>query len=67
MSKKKVEKFESVRSTLNKMEVGDTISYPIERLRTIRATASEMGIVEGKTYSTRTSKEERLIYIQRKA
>jgi len=60
------ENTQKIRPTLLHMDVGDTLSFPIERLKSVRVQASELGAMFDMLFSTRTDRAERLIYITRK-
>ncbi len=51
--------------SLREMEVGDKIHFPIEKARSIRALASEAGIVMQRKFSTLSNREERTITVTR--
>lgn len=54
-----------IRPNLLNMEVGDFISFPIHRLKSVRVQASELGAILDRTYTTRMDKESRLILVLR--
>ena len=45
-----------IRPALVEMNVGDEIVFPIEKLRSVRAQASELGAILDRKYSTRMSR-----------
>lgn len=49
------------------LKIGETTSFPLEKLRTVRARASELGLQSGRRYRTAASREERVIIVQRTA
>lgn len=56
---------QKVRPTLAGLEVGETASFPITRLKGVRTQASELGLMMQRTYKTWTNREERLIVVKR--
>lgn len=56
---------EKVRPALIKLEVGETAVFGIERLKSIRTQASELGAIFNRQYKTRTDREERTITVKR--
>ena len=65
MTKKSVQKIVSIRPILMDMSVGATVSFPVERLRSVRATASELGFILGRKYTTHTDRVSREIQVLR--
>lgn len=56
---------EKVRPALINLEVGETAVFGIERLKSIRTQASELGAILNRQYKTRTDREERTITVKR--
>lgn len=56
---------EKVRPLLIKMEVGQTITLGIEKMKSVRTQASELGAIMNRQYKTRTDREERTITVKR--
>lgn len=56
-----------ISSTLKDLKVGETATYPILRLRTVRSQASELGAMLDRVYSTSLNREEKTITVTRKA
>lgn len=54
-----------IRPTLLNMAVGDTISFPIERLKSVRVQASELGAMFDLYFKTRSDRKLRIIEITR--
>lgn len=54
-----------IRPTLLNMGVGDTITFPIERLKSVRVQASELGAMFDLSFKTRTDRNQRIIEITR--
>lgn len=58
---------ENTKEEIKQMEIGDVISYPIERLAVIRTYAWEIGLVMNRNYKTYTHKDERMVTVKRLA
>lgn len=54
-----------IRPALVEMNVGDEIVFPIEKLRSVRAQASELGAILDRKYSTKMSRVERTLTVKR--
>lgn len=54
-----------IRPTLTDMEIGDTCTFPVARMRSVRAQASELGVILDRTYKTTTNRAERTISVTR--
>lgn len=52
-------------ATLRALEVGDSISFPIVKLMSVRAIASNLSLMMGRRYTTRVSRQERVIVVTR--
>lgn len=66
MSKKMTEnQTDSIGSTLKKMSVGAKEAFPIEKMKTIRVAASEMGLIYNRKYKTATNRASRTIEVIR--
>lgn len=59
------DKIQKIRPALANMSIGDTLTFPIERMRSVRATASELGVIENRKYSTSSNREDRTITVKR--
>lgn len=56
-----------VRPTLTEMEIGDQTAFPIEQMKSVRAQASELGVILDRKYQTKTNRAERIISVTRTA
>ena len=56
---------QKIRPTLSGMEVGDQAQFPIEQMKSVRAQASELGVILDRTYKTTTDRKERIISVTR--
>jgi hypothetical protein len=58
-------KTNKIRPTLLNMGIGETLSFPIEKLKTVRVQASELGAMFDMLFKTRTDRDLRIIEITR--
>ena len=56
---------QKIRPTLFEMAVGDTVKFPIIRLKSVRTQASELSIMYERQYTTRTDRVEKTIVVKR--
>ena len=56
-----------LRPALYEMAVGDTLTFPISRLKSVRTQASELGMMYERQYSKKTDRVAKTIEITRKA
>lgn len=61
------EKQVKVRPALTGMEIGDTLVFPIESTKSVRAQCSDLGLILDRRYRTETSREARTIKVTRTA
>jgi len=54
-----------IRPLLVALEVGEEITFDIAKLKSVRTQASELGVILGRQYKTRTDRENRVIIVQR--
>lgn len=54
-----------VRPALTEMEVGDNMTFPIEQMKSVRAQASELGLILNRRYQTRADREQRTLTVTR--
>ena len=59
------ENMEKIRPALVALEVGDTVTFPISRLKSVRTQASELGAVYNRQFKTRTDREKHTITVKR--
>lgn len=55
----------SISGSLKMLSVGDSISFPIVKLMSVRAIASNLSLMMGRRYTTRVSRKERVIVVTR--
>lgn len=56
---------QKIRPTLYKMAVGDSIKFPISRLKSVRTQASELGMMYERQYTTKTDRADKTIEVTR--
>jgi len=54
-----------IRPLLVALEVGEEITFDVAKLKSVRTQASELGVILGRQYKTRTDRENRVITVQR--
>lgn len=59
------EKQVKVRPALTAMQVGENLTFPIEKTKSVRAQSSDLGLILDRTYQTVTSREDRTITVTR--
>lgn len=60
-----IETMQKIRPTLYEMAVGQTIKFPIFRLKSVRTQASELGMMYERQYTTRTDRSDKTIEVTR--
>lgn len=61
MSEEKV----PLRPQIRELELGKSISFPIQRMRTIKTTCSELGVIYGRKFRTKINREKEIITVTR--
>ncbi len=56
---------QKIRPTLTQMEIGQKVSFPLEKLKSVRAQASELGLIMARRYSTSVNRQNRTISVTR--
>lgn len=54
-----------VRPALTNLEVGGEITFPIAKTKSVRAQASDLGLILDRKYQTETDREKRTITVTR--
>lgn len=67
MSGKVLSRAKDVMPKIKALEVGESVSFPIEWMDTVRAQTSKCNAIYGGSRSTRMETEERKIYVDRKS
>ena len=55
----------AIRPTIDVLEIGEEVSFPLLRLTSVKTTASDLGMIRGRVYATRIARSEGLIYVSR--
>lgn len=56
---------QKIRPTLYEMAGGDSIKFPISRLKSVRTQASELGMMYERQYTTKTDRADKTIEVTR--
>lgn len=56
---------EKIRPLLISLGVGESISFPIAKMKSVRTQASELGAIHNRQYITRTNRTEQTITVTR--
>lgn len=59
------ENMEKIRPVLTALEIGDEVTFPISRLKSVRTQASELGAIFNRLFKTRTDRENQTITVKR--
>lgn len=59
------ENLEKIRPVLTALEIGDEVTFPISRLKSVRTQASELGAIFSRQFKTRTDRESQTITVKR--
>jgi len=51
--------------SLRKMEIGDEITFPIERMSSVKTVCTNCGLQWNKVFTTSVKREERMIIVKR--
>ena len=55
----------NIRSSIASLEIGQVVTFPIQKLNTIRTTASELGAILDRGFKTRMCRAERIVTVCR--
>lgn len=59
------ENLEKIRPVLVALEVGNAVTFPISRLKSVRTQASELGAIYNRQFKTKTDRESQTITVTR--
>lgn len=62
-----VERTKKIRPTLTEMEVGDVVAFPVIQMKSVRAQASELGVILDRRFTTRLNRQDRTLIVTRTA
>lgn len=65
MNTKKMGENLRIKPAIEAMEVGEKISFPLEKLCSVRTTATTVGLVKGRNYSANINKTDRVVVVSR--
>lgn len=54
-----------IRPAIIALEIGGTVTFPIEKMKSVRAQTSELGIILNRRFITRIDREKRIIIVKR--
>ncbi len=57
---------QKIRPALLALAVGESITFPISRLKSVRTQASELGAIYERKFVTKMNREQRTVEVQRK-
>lgn len=55
-----------MRTQIIELNVGESVSFPIEKMKTIRAQTSELNCIMQRVYATKLNRDDRTIIVTRK-
>lgn len=58
-------KGQKIRPTLLELAVGESVMFPISRLKSVRTQASELGAIYERKFVTKMNREERTVEVHR--
>lgn len=61
------ENTQKIRPTLVELKVGDSATFPIARLKSVRTQASELGAIYNRQFTTKTDRSAQTIVVRRMA
>ena len=60
------ERPKKMRRQIVELNVGESVAFPIEKMKTIRAQTSELNCIMQRVYATRLNRDDRTIVVIRK-
>ena len=61
----KTEQEKPIRPTITALQVGEETVFPLAKLTTVKTTASELGLIHGRRYTTRIDRPNATIIVTR--
>ena len=61
-----IEQPKKMRTQIVELNVGESVSFPIEKMKTIRAQTSELNCIMQRVYATKLNRCDRTIIVTRK-
>lgn len=62
-----MDNIQKIRPALVGLNKGDSVEFPIERLKSVRSQASELGAIYDRTFVTKTDRAARTIIVKRES
>lgn len=59
------EYLDKIRPVLVALQIGETVDFPITRLKSVRTQASELGAIFNRQFTTRTNRIAQIISVKR--
>ncbi len=59
------EYLDKIRPVLVALQIGETVDFPIARLKSVRTQASELGAIFNRQFTTRTNRISQIISVKR--
>ena len=60
-----VENVVKIRPALTALKIGESITFPISKLKSVRTQASELGAIFNRRFKTKTNRENQTITVSR--
>jgi hypothetical protein len=61
------ENIQKIRPTLRNLEIGESVSFPIAKMKSVRTQATELSVIENIKFKTRTNRDSQQITVWREA
>ena len=61
-----IERPKKMRTQIVELNVGESVPFPIEKMKTIRAQTSELNCIMQRVYATKLNRDDRTIIVTRK-
>ena len=61
-----IERPKKMRKQIIELNVGESVAFPIEKMKTIRAQTSELNCIMQRVYATKLNRDDRTIVVTRK-
>lgn len=59
------QKYQKIRPILNTLQPGESIAFPLHRMKSVRVQASEPGMLYNRKYTIKTDREMQIIIVKR--
>lgn len=61
-----IERPKKMRTQIVELNAGESVAFPIEKMKTIRAQTSELNCIMQRVYATKLNRDDRTIVVTRK-